>query len=135
MLVSFGRQAVLFDKSLELLILCSQVRLKEYGADLIEVADNGSGIAPSDYHAVTQKYHTSKLQEFTDLQASHTDSCSQGVGYSCGNEDYTCAIHHGEVIELDVFHGLASIVAKPFNAGTAGGRYARCLAGSSVGLV
>jgi len=35
---------------------------------MIEVADNGSGIAPSDYHALTQKYHTSKLQQFTDLQ-------------------------------------------------------------------
>lgn len=48
----------------------TQVRLKEYGSELIEVADNGSGIAPSDYHALTQKYHTSKLQQFTDLQVS-----------------------------------------------------------------
>lgn len=46
------------------------MRLKEYGAELIEVADNGSGIAPSDYHAVTQKHHTSKLQEFSDLQVT-----------------------------------------------------------------
>ena len=48
----------------------TQVRLKEYGADLIEVADNGAGISPSDYHALTLKYHTSKLQDFTDLQVS-----------------------------------------------------------------
>ena len=53
-----------------------QVRLKEYGSELIEVADNGGGIAPSDYHALTQKYHTSKLQQFTDLQ----------VHLNCGTE-------------------------------------------------
>ena len=42
---------------------------------MIEVADNGGGITPSDYHAVTQKYHTSKLQEFSDLQVGHILSC------------------------------------------------------------
>ena len=46
----------------------SQVRLKEYGSELIEVADNGAGIAPEDYSALTLKYHTSKLQNFSDLQ-------------------------------------------------------------------
>lgn len=45
-----------------------QVRVKEYGTELIEVADNGSGISPADYRALTLKYHTSKLQEFSDLQ-------------------------------------------------------------------
>ncbi len=50
-----------------------QVRLKECGSELIEVADNGPGIQPSDYQSVTLKHHTSKLSRFTDLEV---DSCS-----------------------------------------------------------
>lgn len=46
-----------------------QIRLKEYGAELLEVADNGAGVAPSNYQALTLKYHTSKLGGFEDLQA------------------------------------------------------------------
>ena len=45
-----------------------QVKLKEYGSELVEVADNGGGIPEEDYQALTLKYHTSKLQQFTDLQ-------------------------------------------------------------------
>ena len=45
----------------------TQVRLKEYGSDMIEVSDNGSGVKEEDYQALTLKYHTSKLQQFTDL--------------------------------------------------------------------
>lgn len=48
----------------------SQVRLREYGAELIEVADNGCGVPASDYQSLTLKYHTSKLQQFADLQVS-----------------------------------------------------------------
>ncbi|PSC67581.1 DNA mismatch repair PMS1 isoform X3 [Micractinium conductrix] len=45
-----------------------EIRLKEYGAELIEVADNGHGVAPSNHQALTLKYHTSKISDFTDLQ-------------------------------------------------------------------
>ena len=45
-----------------------QVRLKEYGSELIEVADNGFGISPKDFQTVTLKHYTSKLQQFSDLQ-------------------------------------------------------------------
>lgn len=44
-----------------------QVRLKEYGSELIEVADNGSGVSPENYAALTQKYHTSKISNFQDV--------------------------------------------------------------------
>ena len=33
----------------------------------MEVADNGSGVAPASYEALTLKYHTSKLSAFDDL--------------------------------------------------------------------
>lgn len=55
------------------------MRLKEYGVDQVEVADNGTGISPADYGAVTRKHHTSKLQTFTDLQVGlekHADSAA-----------------------------------------------------------
>jgi hypothetical protein len=44
-----------------------QVKLKDYGSKLIEVSDNGSGVKPSDFKALTLKYHTSKIQGFDDL--------------------------------------------------------------------
>eukprot|EP00887_Chlorella_sp_A99_P005158 scaffold40.g5158.t1 len=45
-----------------------EVKLKEYGSELLEVADNGHGVAPGSYSALTAKYHTSKLADFADLQ-------------------------------------------------------------------
>ena len=45
-----------------------EVRLKEHGTDLLEVADNGSGIAPENLDGVALRHHTSKLSEFDDLQ-------------------------------------------------------------------
>jgi hypothetical protein len=45
-----------------------QIKLKEYGSELIEVADNGSGVAEEDYQALTLKYHTSKISQLSDLE-------------------------------------------------------------------
>ncbi|KAK9915857.1 hypothetical protein WJX75_005272 [Coccomyxa subellipsoidea] len=45
-----------------------EIKLKEYGSELIEVADNGCGISNENYRALTLKYHTSKLTSFADLQ-------------------------------------------------------------------
>ena len=44
-----------------------QVRLKDHGTELIEVADNGSGVKRSDRPALALKHHTSKLRSFLDL--------------------------------------------------------------------
>ncbi|KAJ7520122.1 hypothetical protein O6H91_20G067500 [Diphasiastrum complanatum] len=46
-----------------------EVRLREYGAELIEVADNGCGVSPHNYQGLTLKYHTSKIATFSDLQS------------------------------------------------------------------
>ncbi|KAM6964547.1 mismatch repair endonuclease PMS2 isoform 2-T2 [Tautogolabrus adspersus] len=43
------------------------VRLKECGAELVEVSDNGKGVEEANFEALTLKHHTSKLQEFSDL--------------------------------------------------------------------
>jgi DNA mismatch repair protein PMS2 len=45
-----------------------EVRLKEHGSELIEVADNGQGVKPADYEALMLKYHTSKLSSFDELE-------------------------------------------------------------------
>ncbi|KAL3143767.1 hypothetical protein ABBQ32_003597 [Trebouxia sp. C0010 RCD-2024] len=46
--------------------------VEEHGSELIEIADNGSGVDPANYQSLTLKYHTSKLQRFSDLQAMST---------------------------------------------------------------
>ena len=46
-----------------------EVRLKDCGAALIEVSDNGGGVAPDDYANIALKYHTSKLETFDELEA------------------------------------------------------------------
>ncbi|XP_006889823.1 PREDICTED: mismatch repair endonuclease PMS2 [Elephantulus edwardii] len=43
------------------------LRLKDYGVDLIEVSDNGCGVEEENFEGLTLKHHTSKIQEFTDL--------------------------------------------------------------------
>lgn len=48
------------------------MRLKEYGSELIEVADNGTGVSPENYAALTKKYHTSKISNFQDVAGVST---------------------------------------------------------------
>ncbi|KAM3966185.1 mismatch repair endonuclease PMS2 [Aphomia sociella] len=43
------------------------IRLKNYGIELIEVSDNGSGVTEDNFAALTLKYHTSKLNDYSDL--------------------------------------------------------------------
>ncbi|CAL8283710.1 unnamed protein product [Merluccius merluccius] len=43
------------------------VRLKESGAELVEVSDNGKGVEESNFEGLTLKHHTSKLRDFSDL--------------------------------------------------------------------
>ena len=50
------------------------VRLKEYGLESIEVADNGYGIDPVNYDSLALRHHTSKLSDFSDLEKMQTFS-------------------------------------------------------------
>ncbi|CAH2039774.1 unnamed protein product, partial [Iphiclides podalirius] len=43
------------------------IRFKNYGIDLIEVVDNGTGVTEENFSALTLKYHTSKLSDYSDL--------------------------------------------------------------------
>lgn len=44
-----------------------EVKLKEHGAECLEVSDNGAGIAQTNLAGVAQRHHTSKLRDFDDL--------------------------------------------------------------------
>uniref|UniRef100_A0A669ER84 Mismatch repair endonuclease PMS2 n=1 Tax=Oreochromis niloticus TaxID=8128 RepID=A0A669ER84_ORENI len=43
------------------------VKLKESGAEQVEVADNGKGVEEANFEGLTLKHHTSKLRDFSDL--------------------------------------------------------------------
>ena len=49
-----------------------EIRLKEYGKELIEVCDDGLGIAENNFEGLALKHHTSKLREFNDLTVVDT---------------------------------------------------------------
>ena len=48
------------------------IKLKNHGADILEVNDNGVGVEPHNFEALTLKHHTSKLQDFSDLTSVET---------------------------------------------------------------
>ncbi|MED6279658.1 hypothetical protein CHARACLAT_003086 [Characodon lateralis] len=43
------------------------VKLKDSGAEQIEVSDNGRGVEEANFEGLTLKHHTSKLRDFSDL--------------------------------------------------------------------
>ncbi|XP_040212740.1 mismatch repair endonuclease PMS2 [Rana temporaria] len=57
----------LLENSVDAGATCIDIKLKEYGAELIEVSDNGYGVEEHNFEALTLKHHTSKLQDFSDL--------------------------------------------------------------------
>ena len=64
------------------------MKLKDHGLELVEVADNGSGVAPANFAALTLKHHTSKLSEFDDLLTVST------FGFRGEALSSLCALRH-----------------------------------------
>ncbi|OGE50083.1 hypothetical protein PENARI_c018G08569 [Penicillium arizonense] len=62
----------LIENSLDAGATSIEVRFKNNGLDLIEVQDNGSGIAPENYENVALKHYTSKLSTYDDLASLNT---------------------------------------------------------------
>uniref|UniRef100_A0A8D9B258 Mismatch repair endonuclease PMS2 n=1 Tax=Cacopsylla melanoneura TaxID=428564 RepID=A0A8D9B258_9HEMI len=62
----------LVENSLDAGATSVEVKLKDYGSELVEVTDNGSGVHEDNYEGLTLKHHTSKLREFTDLTSVET---------------------------------------------------------------
>ncbi|CAG2217295.1 PMS2 [Mytilus edulis] len=44
-----------------------EVKLREYGSEMIDVSDNGLGVEEKNFEGLTLKHHTSKLEDFSDL--------------------------------------------------------------------
>lgn len=68
------------------------IRLKEYGSELIEVSDNGSGVTPDDRKSMMLQYHTSKLSKFDDLEGIST------FGFRGEALSSLCSISHLSVV-------------------------------------
>ncbi|NXX19836.1 PMS2 endonuclease, partial [Podargus strigoides] len=43
------------------------IKLKDHGAEMIEVSDNGGGVEEENFEGLTLKHYTSKIQDFSDL--------------------------------------------------------------------
>nr|XP_056722180.1 mismatch repair endonuclease PMS2 [Euleptes europaea] len=57
----------LVENSLDAGATSVEVKLKEYGTELIEVSDNGCGVGEENFAGLTLKHYTSKIQDFSDL--------------------------------------------------------------------
>ena len=62
----------LIENSLDAGATTIDIRLKEYGSELIEVSDDGTGVAKEDRPVLMKKYYTSKLSSFEDLESVST---------------------------------------------------------------
>ncbi|TNN04066.1 hypothetical protein fugu_001095 [Takifugu bimaculatus] len=67
-------------------------KLKDCGADLVEVSDNGKGVEEANFEGLTLKHHTSKLREFTDL--IHVET----FGFRGEALSSLCALSHLSVV-------------------------------------
>nr|XP_021507441.1 mismatch repair endonuclease PMS2 [Meriones unguiculatus] len=71
------------------------VRLKDYGVDLIEVSDNGCGVEEENFEGLALKHHTSKIQEFADLTQVETFGFrGEALSSLCALSDVTISTCH-----------------------------------------
>ncbi|XP_069889614.1 mismatch repair endonuclease PMS2 isoform X2 [Dipodomys merriami] len=71
------------------------LRLKDYGADLIEVSDNGCGVEEENFEGLALKHHTSKIQEFADLTQVETFGFrGEALSSLCALSDVTISTCH-----------------------------------------
>ncbi|NXJ08346.1 PMS2 endonuclease, partial [Odontophorus gujanensis] len=71
------------------------VRLKDHGAELIEVSDNGGGVEEGNFEGLTLKHYTSKIQDFSDL--IHVDTFGfrgEALSSLCALSDVTISTCH-----------------------------------------
>ncbi|GAB0196610.1 mismatch repair endonuclease PMS2 [Grus japonensis] len=57
----------LVENSLDAGATSIDIKLKDHGAELIEVSDNGGGVEEENFEGLTLKHYTSKIQDFSDL--------------------------------------------------------------------
>jgi DNA mismatch repair protein PMS2 len=94
-----------------------QIRLKEYGSELIEVADNGSGIQPEDYSSVAAKYYTSKIKCFKDVEDV------QSYGFRGEALSSLCAVAELSITTKTAEQGIGAKLTFDHHGGLAGARH------------
>ncbi|KAL4826895.1 hypothetical protein H8958_012423 [Nasalis larvatus] len=71
------------------------LKLRDYGVDLIEVSDNGCGVEEENFEGLTLKHHTSKIQEFADLTQVETFGFrGEALSSLCALSDITISTCH-----------------------------------------
>lgn len=71
------------------------VRLKDHGAELIEVSDNGGGVEEENFEGLTLKHYTSKIQDFSDLIHVETFGFrGEALSSLCALSDVTISTCH-----------------------------------------
>ncbi|XP_021926704.1 mismatch repair endonuclease PMS2 isoform X2 [Zootermopsis nevadensis] len=85
----------LVENSLDAGATVIEVRLKDYGSELVEVIDNGTGVEEENFQALTLKHHTSKLREFTDLVLVETFGFrGEALSSLCALSEMTVVTRH-----------------------------------------
>ncbi|NXP02532.1 PMS2 endonuclease, partial [Thinocorus orbignyianus] len=71
------------------------IKLKDHGAELIEVSDNGCGVEEENFEGLTLKHYTSKIQDFSDLIRVETFGFrGEALSSLCALSDVTiCTCH------------------------------------------
>ncbi|XP_032229568.2 mismatch repair endonuclease PMS2 [Nematostella vectensis] len=85
----------LLENSLDAGATSVDVRLKEHGSHSIEVSDNGAGVEPQNFEALTLKHYTSKLKDFSDLSAVETFGFrGEALSSLCALSDLSITTRH-----------------------------------------
>ncbi|POI35762.1 hypothetical protein CIB84_000485 [Bambusicola thoracicus] len=85
----------LVENSLDARATNIDVRLKDYGAELIEVSDNGGGVEEENFEGLTLKHYTSKIQDFSDLIHVETFGFrGEALSSLCALSDVTISTCH-----------------------------------------
>ncbi|KAB0792495.1 hypothetical protein PPYR_14454 [Photinus pyralis] len=72
------------------------VRLKQFGEELVEVRDNGCGVRSDNFQALTLKYYTSKIREFSDLDSIATLGFrGEALSSLCALAELSITTRHG----------------------------------------
>ncbi|XP_063850292.1 mismatch repair endonuclease PMS2-like isoform X2 [Scylla paramamosain] len=86
----------LVENSLDAGATSVEVRLKDHGATLLEVSDNGRGVEEHDFEGLTLKHHTSKIQDFGDVVGVKTFGFrGEALSSLCALSDLTITTRHG----------------------------------------
>ncbi|NXC38232.1 PMS2 endonuclease, partial [Penelope pileata] len=72
-----------------------EIKLKDHGAELIEVSDNGGGVEEENFEGLTLKHYTSKIQDFSDLIHVETFGFrGEALSSLCALSDVTISTCH-----------------------------------------